>query len=191
MDFGYDKNVLNIADQFMFGPAILVNPVYFYKTRNRSVYLPEGCGWYSIKKGTFFNGGQTIEAAAPYSDIPLFVKEGSIILCGPAIEYAMQKSADTIRVFIYTGKDASFTLYEDENINYNYEKGSYALIPFTYTEKDKTLTIGSRRGGFEGMLFERVFEIVWISKEKPIGIDFEKKPAETIQYNGTQLTIVK
>jgi alpha-D-xyloside xylohydrolase len=189
MDFGNDKKVLNIADQFMFGPSILVSPVSDYKARKRSVYLPEGCGWYSLKDGTYLKGGQLIEAAAPYSDMPLYVKEGSILLCGPAIEYTTQKPADTIRAFVYTGSDGSFTLYEDENINYNYENGKYALIPFRYNEKEKTLTIEARSGEFEGMLRERVLEIVWISKENPSGLDFEKVPAEIVKYSGTQQTV--
>jgi alpha-D-xyloside xylohydrolase len=189
MDFGNDKKVLNITDQFMFGPCILVNPVTGFKARKRSVYLPEGCGWFSLKEGTYIKGGQVIEAAAPYSDIPLYVKEGSVLLCGPAIEYTTQKPADTIRAFVYTGSDCSFTLYEDENINYNYENGKYALIPFHYSDKEKTLTIETRSGEFKDMLSERVFEIVWISKENPSGLDFKKVPAEIVKYNGAQVTV--
>jgi alpha-D-xyloside xylohydrolase len=173
----------------MFGPSILVNPVTDYKARKRSVYLPAGCGWYELKNGSYLRGGQDIEAAAPYSDIPLYVKEGSILLCGPAVEYAMQKPADTIRVFVYTGKDASFKLYEDENVNYNYEKGKFAVIPFQYNEKNKTLTIGARTGKFAGMLQSRVFEVVWISKDKPSGLDFDKKPAKVISYKGSPIAV--
>ncbi len=105
MDFGSDRNVLNIGDQYMFGPSLLVNPVTEYKARTRSVYLPAGTGWYNLKSGAFVQGGQTIQADAPYGDIPVFVKEGSIVPCGPEIEYTDQKPADTIRLFIYTGAD--------------------------------------------------------------------------------------
>jgi alpha-D-xyloside xylohydrolase len=111
------------------------------------------------------------------------------LLCGPAIEYTTQKPADTIRAFVYTGSDCSFTLYEDENINYNYENGKYALIPFHYSDKEKTLTIETRSGEFKDMLSERVFEIVWISKENPSGLDFKKVPAEIVKYNGAQVTV--
>ena len=189
MDFGNDKKVANIADQFMFGPSIMVNPVTDYKARARSLYLPEGSGWYSLKDGTYFKGGQMIEAAAPYSDIPLYAKAGSIILTGPAIEYATQKPADTIRVFVYCGSDASFSLYEDENTNYNYEKGKYAVIPLQYNEKNKKLSIGDRSGEFAGMLNDRVFEIVWITKDRPSGLTFDSKPADTVAYSGKILTI--
>jgi alpha-D-xyloside xylohydrolase len=111
MDFSHDKNVLNIADQFMFGPALLINPVTEYKTRARQVYLPAGTGWYDLRSGRHFNGGHSIKADAPYTDIPIYVKEGSIIACGPDIKYTTEKPADPIRLFIYAGRDGSFTLY--------------------------------------------------------------------------------
>lgn len=189
MDFGYDKNVLNISDQFMFGPSLLINPVTEYKARQRKVYLPAGYGWYDFHTGKFFDGGQTIIANAPYEDLPIFVKEGSIIPFGPEIQYSDEKPANPIRLYIYTGKDASFTLYEDENINYNYEKGLYSTIEFIYKESDKTLTIEKRSGSFPGMLKNRIFEIVYVSKEKPEIIDFQKDPDFKVNYNGKKVII--
>lgn len=189
MDFGYDKNVLNIGDQFMFGPSLLINPVTEYKARTRKVYLPKDCGWYELKSGKYFEGGQTIIAVAPYTDIPIFIKEGSIIPFGPEIQYTDEKPADPIRLYVYTGRDASFTLYEDENVNYNYEKGIYSTIEFQYNEKEKTLIIEKRKGKFPEMLKTRTFEIVWISKEKSEGINFEKEPDVKILYSGKRKVI--
>jgi len=189
MDFGNDKNVLNIGDQFMFGTAFLVNPITEYKARSRNVYLPDGTSWYEIKTGKYFEGGQTINAGAPYSDIPIFVKAGSIIPCGPEIQYTSEKPADPIRLFVYTGSDGSFSLYEDEDVNYNYEKGKFAVIPFQYKESEQTLTIGRRIGEFPGMLEARTFEIVWIGKNKPSGLDFISRPDIIVKYNGTEQTI--
>jgi alpha-D-xyloside xylohydrolase len=161
MDFGQDQNVCNIGDQFMFGPALLINPVYTYKARTRQVYLPAGTGWYDLRSGRHFQGGQTIQAEAPYTDIPLFVRAGSILPCGPEIQYTAEKPADPIRLFVYTGADGSFDLYEDEEVNYNYEQGKYSIIPLYYSEKDQTFTIGQRKGEFSGMLKSRTFEIIW------------------------------
>jgi alpha-D-xyloside xylohydrolase len=189
MDFSNDVNVLNIGDQYMFGPSLLINPVVEYKARARNVYLPEGTGWFDLKSGKYFEGGQIINADAPYTDIPLFVKEGSIIPCGPEIQYTDEKPADPIRLFVYSGKDGLFTLYEDENINYNYEKGMFALIPFIYNEEEKSLTIGKREGKFPGMLETRTFEIVWITKQKPSAMDFLSKPDKTVVYDGTHQII--
>lgn len=189
MDFGNDKRVANIGDQFLFGPALLINPVTSYKTRARQVYLPAGAGWYGLRSGVHYRGGQTIRADAPYTDIPIFVKEGSIVPCGPEIEYTDQRPADPIRLFVYTGADGSFTLYEDEALNYNYEKGAYVSIPMTYSEKDTRLTIGERKGEFPGMLRNRTFEIVWIGKGKPAGMDFSGKPDAVVSYDGTPQSI--
>ena len=184
MDFWYDKNVFNIGDQFMFGPALLINPVTEYKARTRQVYLPSGTGWYDLRSGRYFKGGQMIQADAPYTDIPIFVKEGSILACGPDIQYTTEKPADPIRLFVYTGSDGSFTLYEDENVNYNYEKGNFSKITLSYSEKDHILTIGKRQGEFSGMLEKRTFEIIWISNQKQSGLDFQSKPDVTVIYNG-------
>jgi alpha-D-xyloside xylohydrolase len=188
MDFGKDKNVLSIGDQFMFGPALLINPVTEYKARTRSLYLPSGTGWYNLKTGQHLNGGQIIQADAPYTDIPIYVREGSIIPCGPEIQYATE-TTDPIRLFIYTGSDGSFTLYEDENINYNYEKGKFSTIPLSYTEEDRLLTIGKRQGKFSGMLKTRTFEIKWINSSKPSGLEFQSKPDAIVVYHGNQQSI--
>ncbi len=189
MDFSYDKNVLNISDQFMFGPALLINPVTDYKARYRKVYLPQGIGWYDFHTGKFYEGGQTIIADAPYEDIPIFVKEGSIIPFGPEIQYSDEKPANPIRLYIYTGQNASFTLYEDENVNYNYEKGLYSTIEVKYDEQTKNLTIEKRKGKFPGMLKERIFEVVCISKEEPDSVDFQKEADFKVSYKGNRVVI--
>ena len=189
MDFQNDKNVLNIDNQFMFGPSLLVNPVTEYKARQRDVYLPTGVEWYDWHTGKEYNGGQTINAEAPYENIPIYVKSGSIIPCGPALQYTSEKPADPIRLFVYTGSDGSFNLYEDENINYNYEKGKFAIIPFTYNEMNKTLTIGKREGEFKGMLNNRTFEVIWISNTKPVGLDSSSKPDTVVKYDGSKQVV--
>ncbi len=185
MDFGHDKKVHDIGDQYLFGPAILVNPVVTYKAQVRPVYLPKGCGWYDLKTGRYNQGGQTIQADAPYTDMPLYVRAGSIIPCGPEIQYVEQKPADPIRLFVYTGCDGDFTLYEDENINYNYEHGAFSTISLRYSQKDHILSIGARQGEFPGMLENRTFEIVRIGDGKTGGLDFSGKPDFTVSYEGT------
>jgi alpha-D-xyloside xylohydrolase len=189
MDYGGDVNVRDIGDQYMFGPALLVNPVTEYKARSRSVYLPSGTGWYELKTGEFLEGGRTILADAPYGDIPVYVREGSILPFGPEIQYSDEKPADPIWLFVYTGKDASFELYEDENVNYNYEKGLYSIIPISYDEAKRTLTIGDRKGEFPGMLLKRTFLIRWIKKDKKSGLDFNAAPDATLTYEGKAQSI--
>lgn len=190
MDFANDKNVLAINDQYLFGPSLLVNPVYNYRQRNKKLYLPDANGWYDLYTGRFFKGGQIINAGAPYNRIPVFVKEGSIIPFGPALQYTLQKPADTIHLFVYTGKDASFNLYEDEDTNYNYEKGKVSLIPLRYNEKTKTVTIEDRKGSFTGMLAKRVFTITWVERKKTGSLDFVHYQS-SVTYEGKKITIKK
>lgn len=189
MDFATDVNVFNIADQYMFGPSLLINPVYTYKATEREVYLPAGQGWYDLYNGTYHSGGQRIRAAAPHEKMPVFVKEGSIIPIGPALQYTQQKKPDDITLYVYTGKDAAFNLYEDEGTNNEYEKGKFSNIPITYNEASKTITIGKREGMFEGMLKNRLFRIVWITKEKTASPDAPVTSDTAIAYNGNEQTI--
>lgn len=189
MDFPQDKKARNIGDQFMFGPSIMVNPVYKFKARSRTVYLPQNTGWYDLQTGKYYRGGQTIEARAPLSEIPLYVKAGSIIPFGPSLQFYDQKPANPITLYIYTGRDGHFELYEDEQVNYNYEKGAHSTIPFNYDESAKTLTIGERKGSFTGMLKDRIFNIVWVSPKNPRGLDFHRQVDKSITYSGKQINI--
>ena len=188
MDFPNDQKVENIGDQFMFGPSILVNPIYEYGARNREVYFPEGSTWYDLYTGDGRQGGQTLQVEAPYDRIPLYVRSGSIVPVGPEIQYTDEKPADVLTIYVYEGQDGSFTLYEDEGNNYNYEDGKYSNIPFSYNNADKTLTVGEREGGFENMLQQRRFVIVTVNKEHPKAFTYDAQ-GKTIAYDGTAQTI--
>jgi alpha-D-xyloside xylohydrolase len=189
MDFPEDKNVINIADQYMFGPSLLVNPVYEYKARSRAVYLPLPSGWYDLYSGKYFKGGSHINAEAPLQRMPLYVKAGSIIPVGPVLQFTDEKPLDPVTLYVYTGKDADFQLYEDEGTNYNYENGEYTMIPFHYDESSKKLTIGERKGSYKDMLASRKFQIVWVTTDKPVGMDLNVHPDQVIEYDGQPATI--
>jgi alpha-D-xyloside xylohydrolase len=191
MDFPMDTVVNNIGDQYMFGPSLLINPVYVPGARDRELYLPAGQGWYDLYSGKYYSGGQYMKAAAPYERIPVFVKEGSIVPFGPDLQYTEEKPADPITLFVYTGKDAGFSLYEDEGSNYNYEQGSFATIPFSYNESAGTLTIGARIGNFPGMLKERRFRVIWVSKDGPEPLAFTRQGIAEIHYAGKEINVLK
>jgi alpha-D-xyloside xylohydrolase len=183
LDFTKDENAINIPDQYMFGPAFLVNPVTDFKATSRNVYLPICSGWYDFWTGEFLKSGQTIRAAAPYESMPLYIKAGSIIPFGPEIQYADERPADPITLRVYTGADASFTLYEDENVNNNYQKGKFINIPFTWNETEKVLKIGTRTGSFEGMLMNRKFNIIFISPNAKKPYSYSKVD-KSVSYEG-------
>jgi alpha-D-xyloside xylohydrolase len=189
MDFSADQNVLNIGDQYMFGPSFLVCPVYEYGVRSREVYLPESAGWYNAYTGEFTEGGSAITARAPYETMPLFIKAGSVVPFGPEIEFVNEKLVDPLTVFVYTGADGNFDLYEDEGANYNYEKGAYSIIPFSWSENEKTLTIGQREGQFDGMLEQRTIRVIFVSKDTPVSIDEDIMPSAEISYDGNAVQV--
>ncbi|MBN2597854.1 MAG: DUF5110 domain-containing protein [Marinifilaceae bacterium] len=189
MDFAKDSKVNNIDDQYMFGPSLMVCPVYEYGARNRSVYLPESNGWYNAYNGNFVQGGQTITADAPYDRMPMFVKAGSILPVGPEIEYTSQKLNAPIKLVVYTGEDAEFELYEDEGLNFNYEKGKFSTISIKWSENDQKLTIGERKGEFEGMPQERIFTIVFVSETNKVDFNFDNFKGKEVKYNGNAIQI--
>jgi alpha-D-xyloside xylohydrolase len=188
MDFGSDRNVLDISDQYMFGPDIMVCPVYRYKARTREICFPSGCDWYCLYDGTPFKGGNKQIVPAPYDRIPVYVHAGSILPTGKLIQSTAEPQND-ITLYVYAGKDGDFSLYEDENTNYNYEKGSYSSIRFQYDDADKTLLISDRVGSFKGMKEERIFNVVLVTPENPAGMDKNSSTVNTVQYNGKKLNI--
>lgn len=184
MDFQQDTNVFGISDQFMFGPVVMANPVLQAGATNRNVYLPEGSKWYDFWTGQVYGGGQTLSATATIDIMPLMVRAGSIIPYGPNIGYATQ-SADPIELRVYRGADGNFTLYEDENDNYDYETGADATIPFSWSESAQTLSIGPRQGSYPGMLSSRTFNIVLVSPGHGSDVPLTLNPDATIQFDGS------
>jgi alpha-D-xyloside xylohydrolase len=200
MDFRGDATARTIGDQYLFGPAFLVNPVTTYNARTRSVYLPPAAGgWYDFWTGAHqapdaSGAGQTLaEAPAPFDAIPVYVRAGSIVPIGPALQYTAEKPADPITLYLYTGSDGAFTLYEDQGTTYDYEGGQFATIPLTWTEATRTLTIGARSGSFAGMPAQHTFQIIQVGPDKPVGFApapaTEPTPDQTVVYSGAAVSV--
>jgi alpha-D-xyloside xylohydrolase len=203
MDFPGDEKVYDINNEYLFGKALLVAPVTdsmyvsratgsavedFSSIKTHSIYLPKGSNWTDFWTGETYTGGKTIDAKAPIDQISLFVKAGSIIPFGPFEQYTSQKKADKLEIRIYPGANGTFTLYEDENDNYNYEKGAFATIELKWNDQTKTLTIGDRKGSFPGMLKTRAFNIVLAGKNNGLG-SAEGKTTKKVQYTGTRVNV--
>ncbi len=190
MDFREDPRAQNTGDQFMFGPAFLVNPVTDAAATSRQVYLP-AAKWYDFWTGSTVEGRRTINAIAPLDRLPLFVRAGSILPLGPDEEWATEKAADPIEIRIYRGANGDFTLYEDEDDNYNYEKGAYATIPLHWDDGARTLTIGDRKGQFPGMLEKRAFRVVFVSENHGVGVSPADEADKVVQYSGKQIIVAQ
>ena len=190
MDFNGDDKVLDIKDQWMFGSALMACPVGEYQKYSREVYLPKQKGWYDFYTGAYHAGGQTIVADAPYDKIPVFIPEGAILPIGPEMQWSDEKKPELIDLYVYAGKDGSYTLYEDEGTNYNYEKGKYAVIDFKYDDARKQVTIGARKGSFDGMLQKRRFNIILVDQKKQQGVNLAKSPkGKVVKYFGQAMTV--
>jgi alpha-D-xyloside xylohydrolase len=188
MDFREDAKASRSTDQFLFGPAFLVSPVTTYRARSRSVYLPAG-GWYDFWTGAAVAGGRDLDAPAPYDALPVHVRAGSIVPFGPELQWTAERAADPITLFVYTGASGAFTLYEDDGLSYAYEKGAFSRIPLLWDDATRTLTIGKREGSFPGMLASRRFEVVLVSKAKPVGFSFEARADRGVEYRGEAIAL--
>lgn len=205
MDFVRDRRAICLNDEYMFGRSLLVKPVtdplYTWKDQKKqghliypdprqaaapvSVYLPQGCDWYDFFTGERFTGGQTVLRPCSIEEMPVYVRAGSIVPFGPFVQYSTEKPWDNLEIRVYPGADGTFILYEDEGDNYNYERGQFSEITFTWTDADRTLTIGPRKGKFKGMLQQRRFSIVTGAKGDAVPQQFN----EVVDYSGQEVTV--
>ena len=183
MEAPADSNTYGLDDQFMFGQAFLVAPILEdgtgeSRTVRREVYLPAGT-WVDFWTGEAVSGGRRVTKAAPIDIIPVYVKAGSIVpMTTEKVQYSTEKDWSRLELRVYPGADGSFTLYEDEFDNYNYENGAYTEIPLSWNDVDRTLTIGARTGSYNGMLKSRKF-VVDVPGGKP----------KTVTYSGRAVTV--
>ena len=171
-------------------PSILAEEKVVEKRKQtRKVYLPANTQWFDFWTGEAYAGGKNIEADAPIEKIPILVKAGSILPMGPFVQYATEKNTDNLEIRVYAGANGKFVLYEDENDNYNYEKGAFAKIGFEWNDARKQLTIAQRRGSFPGMLEKRTFKIILVNKSKGTGIETTAVPDKLVSYDGKEQII--
>ena len=190
-DFASDKRVWNMTDELMFGRSILAAPIVepqytvtdsiapdWKKLKTAVKYLPKGTRWYDFWTNQTYKGGQDINLQTALNRVPMFVRAGSILPLGSVMQYTGQQAWDKLEIRVYPGADGTFTLYEDEGDNYNYEQGVFSTITFSWDESRQVLTIGSRQGSFPGMLNSRLFHVVW-----PDGT------SKDIKYEGEEITV--
>ncbi|MEO8608850.1 MAG: TIM-barrel domain-containing protein [Chloroflexota bacterium] len=199
-DFRSDPNTYDIGDQYMLGPALLVNPIthpMYYEaestplngaSKSRLVYLPQGADWYDFWTGKRYTGGQMMIATAPLDIMPLFVRSGSIVPLGPDITYADEYPNASLDLCVYPGQNGSFTLYDDEGDNYNYEQGHFATIHISWDEASRRITLHDRQGSYPGMPDSREFRIVFGGTEDDQHL-LESKGNQIIIYKGREISI--
>ena len=155
-----------------------VGGIDFTATKSATKYLPKGATWYDFWTNQQYKGGQDVTLETTLDRVPMFVRAGSILPLGPEMQYVGEKAWDNLEMRVYPGANGSFTLYEDEGDNYNYEKGDYATITFQWNDSKKQLTIGERKGQYPGMLQKRHFTIVLPNGQQKV-----------VDYSGQQTVV--
>ena len=208
MDFSNDKRASRLNDTYMFGHAFLVKPVtdplYTWKDDHKrgheiypelkkaaapvKVYLPKGAKWYDFWTNELFDGGRELMRPTPITQLPVYVRAGSIMPFGPDVQYSSEKAWDDLEIRVYPGANASFTLYEDEGDNYNYEKGAFSEICFKWNDAARQLTIDERKGSFKGMLQQRRFRIVLVDNKSGAG-NLPMQGGKSVSYDGKAVSV--
>ncbi|MDP4248299.1 MAG: glycoside hydrolase family 31 protein, partial [Bacteroidota bacterium] len=197
-DFRNDPGVVSIPDQYMFGPAFLVNPVttQMYSgphamagVGSRKVYLPKAVRWVDFWTGETLEGGQTVDADASIGTLPLYVRAGSIVPLGPDVEYATEPTAKATELRIYPGADGSFPVYEDQGDGYDYEHGAYATYTLSWNDRSHELTVSDRKGSFPGMRQSTLFHVVLVRPGHGSGPDICADADKRIEYRGQAVTV--
>lgn len=187
-DFPADSAVYSIGGEYLFGRNILVSPVTEPEIKTWNTYLPAGTKWWDFWTNRQIEGGITDDRQTPLDEIPLYLRAGSILPFGPEVQYSTEKKWNDLEIRIYPGADGSFTLYEDEFDNYNYETGAYSTIRFDWNDSDRTLIISDREGKFPGMLKNRKFCVVLVTSDSGAG-DKPMKATRTVSYSGHKKNI--
>lgn len=190
MNYPGDPQAAACADQYFFGPSLMVCPVLQAAAATRDVYMPGSeTLWYDFWTGQSTRGGQKVSASTPLATMPLYVRAGAIIPMGPRLQYVDEKPADPIELRLYRGADGQFELYEDEGDSYRYEQGACATIPIAWNEAAQTLVIGQRQGRFPGMLEKRTFHVVFVNARHGEGLESTDQPDATVEYTGQEVRI--
>lgn len=184
-----DAKCYNLNSQFMFGRNLLVAPVLKEGAKSRNLYLPMG-EWVDFWTGEQQAGGINVKKDVDINTTPIYVKSGTILPYAYNAQHTNELlKTDSMQIRIYPGNDGEFLLYEDEGDNYNYEKGEYSTILFTWNENAQTLTIGKRTGNFKGMLPKRTFDLVLVTANRGTGTELSSTINKRVQYDGTAQTI--
>lgn len=189
MDFPGDPQVRDLNDEYLFGHAFLVAPVHEYKARTRAVYLPAGARWIDFQTGAYHDGGQRIEAAAPLARMPLFVRAGSLVPTGPAIEHTDQGREGPLTLLVFTGATGHFELYDDDGTSYGYERGEWSRIPFDWDEATGTLHVGVRQGRFPGMPAHLPLRVRFIAPGSAAPAELDAPADRELDYDGRALDV--
>jgi alpha-D-xyloside xylohydrolase len=182
MDFGKDSTACKQQYEYMFGKALLAVPVTEAGSREVEVYLPGSTAWYDLWTGRRYPGGR-IRADAPLERMPIFVRAGSVVPFGPAVQSTAEADGDSLEIRVYTGVDGQFTLYFDQGDGYNYEKGKYQEIPLIWDDHRRILSIGAASGSYAGVLKHRVFRVVAVS-----GVG-QARSVRMVRYAGTATAV--
>ena len=182
-----ENKAYSVEDEYLFGDDILVSPISTPvgsdNTCKRKTWLPEGL-WYDVCRNSIQHGGSTITDHYDLSEIPYFIRLGSIIPCNPPVSHLKAEPSSLI-LWVIPGADGEGKLYEDQGDSEAYKDGAFATTLFSqrHDAEGTTLTIMPREGSYDGMIQERAWQAVFFLMDEPLSVSINGEETTDWTYD--------
>jgi alpha-glucosidase (family GH31 glycosyl hydrolase) len=200
IEYPSEEKAYQCPEQFLFGNLFLGSPVTApvnneNKTVTQTVWLPEGNDWYHFFTGEQYIGGQEISVESPLDIFPLFVKGGYPIPMQPYTDRMASTPINELIIRCYPGKigeQNSYTLYEDDGLTTDYQKGKFATTELTYSkaQNETTITISPTKNSYEGQLTKRSYRIELPKVNKTANVLVDGKKVKPIFNNESNELVI-
>ncbi len=186
-EFQDDPKAIAVSDEFLLGPSLLVRPVGdLRRLAKAKIYFPAGSDWIDYTTGYTYAGGRTVEYVCPATQLPLFVRKGAILPLGHFGNNTATRTDPALTLAVYpAAHEASFTVYEDDGISFDYEKGVYCETPVAAVKRgdEVTVTIGARRGAFKPAARDLEIALHYRARPTKIAVDGRTATGWTYEKN--------
>ncbi len=143
--FPEDEKAWATVDAYLFGPGLLVAPIYERGATRRTLDLPVGL-WWDFWTKQQIEGGRNVTLTAALDSLPVLVKAGAIVPTGPVKQYAEEPTTDPVTLTVYPGDDGDFTFYDDDGISFAYERDDFEQIAMHWNNASRRLTLHLGKG---------------------------------------------
>lgn len=181
MEFPDDPKVVDLADQWLMGTGLMAAPILSADGKRR-VYFPDDM--FVFESARTHKRGEEIDVTARLDEIPVYVRAGTILPLGPVVQDTDEMPGGPLELQIYPGRDAEFTLVEDDGVSNDYLKGKLLKSRFTWNDASRTLN-WKRDGDYHGKdIFTKLRAVIFDpAGKKEQTADFGAKGQISFQAN--------
>ena len=130
LDFPEDTQIRKLDNAFMFGDSLLAAP-FLGEAASRKIVLPRGVAWYELKTKQWHQGGTNITVSGSPGEMPLFVRENSLLPLAEPVQQIDGATVFEITVKVFGERPTPFTLFEDDGTTFDFESGAASRVVLT------------------------------------------------------------